>query len=389
MPGMAAAGVGSSRDVDGVRAATEAVTQALSELDADVETLVLFAAGHADPGPCLGAADDVAKAAGATAPRIVGCSASGVLTQAHEIEGGPGVSVLALAKGSHARPFLWPRAGQARPDLMSELEDLRQGLVVLLADAYSAPPERVLAQVSRVVPSEVQVCGTLAVSPSRRSPSYRWLDGVTTTHGVAGLVVPSARPDDALVSVASGCRLIGAIRTVTKAEGNVVSRLDQQSAFDAFAVHARPLLDDLPRAAQTLFLALPLSSARREDPFADGHRLCGVLKFDPERGLLALTGDVPVGTPVRFALRDAASARENLSGMMEDVKRRLGDRRPKWGLYLCSAGRGHDLYGVRDHDVSYLQGALGEFPLAGMFGGGELCRDGLQLFSGVLALVMA
>jgi small ligand-binding sensory domain FIST len=188
---------------------------------------------------------------------------------------------------------------------------------------------------------------------------------------------------ETLVDVAQGCRPIGAPLTVTASRGNVVATLDGRSAFDAFAERARPLLADLRLAAQTVFMALPAG---------DGYVIRGLLGFEPDRGLLALSEPVPEGTRVQFALRESYAGRENLCEMVARLKDRLGARRPRFGLYFNCAGRGRALYGVEDHDIAYIQGSLGEFPLVGFFGGGELGpaargRTRLHLFSGVLAVV--
>ena len=52
--------------------------------------------------------------------------------------------------------------------------------------------------------------------------------------------------------------------------------------------------------------------------------------------------------------------------------RSIDGRRPLAGRYFNCAGRGRGLYGDPDPDVTAIREALGEFPLAGFFGNGEL-----------------
>jgi small ligand-binding sensory domain FIST len=177
---------------------------------------------------------------------------------------------------------------------------------------------------------------------------------------------------------------------VTEANGNVVSKLGERPAFEAFAEQARPLLHDLQLAAQTVLVAVPATPIP-DDPVEEGYVARGILQFDPDRGLLALSQPLPVGTRIRFALRDVYAARDHLRRVVHDLRAALGDRRPRLGLYINCAGRGRGFFGVADHDIAFIQCTLGEFPLVGFFSGGEIAplrgRPCLNLFSGVLALL--
>jgi small ligand-binding sensory domain FIST len=90
-------------------------------------------------------------------------------------------------------------------------------------------------------------------------------------------------------------------------------------------------------------------------------------------------------------VRDAGAARADLCRTVEVVARGRERRPPRLGFYFCCAGRGRALFGVEDHDPAYIHAHLGQFPLVGFFGGGEIGPGRgaarLHLFSGVLALV--
>jgi small ligand-binding sensory domain FIST len=183
-----------------------------------------------------------------------------------------------------------------------------------------------------------------------------------------------------VVAVTQGCQPVGPVHTVTRADGLVVAAIDGRPAFTVFAERARPILDDLGRAAQTLFLAVEDEAVIR-----------GVLKFDPDRGLIATSNPIAQGARFRFAVRDGWAARADLRRTAADVAQKLDGRPPRAGFYFQSAGRGRALFGVEDHDVSYLRSALGDFPLIGLGGGGELGpaagQTRLHLFAGVLAVI--
>jgi small ligand-binding sensory domain FIST len=373
----ATAAVGLSCEPDVAAAAARAVSAAVAALGAAPHTVVLFAtATYDDPRPVVSAARRAARGA-----HVVGCATAGVLAGAREVEDTPGVACMAIA-GEGLEPFLTATpASVARPDH-------ERGLAVLFADGYSHHPDDLAGVLAAALPGYA-LAGALASGPQGVYPAHRWLDEEVSAAGTAGLLLPSL---STVVGVTQGCRPLGPVHTVTAARGQVIAGIDGRPAFEVFAERARPLLDDLPRAAQSLFLAVPDGAAVDDrDPLEDGYALRGLLRFDPERGLLAVSEAVPEGTRIRFAVREAHAARADLQRTIADVAQRCEGRTPRLGFYFCCAGRGRGLFGIEDHDVSYIQSKLGEFPLIGFFGGGEIGpgRAGarLHLFSGVLALL--
>jgi small ligand-binding sensory domain FIST len=184
-----------------------------------------------------------------------------------------------------------------------------------------------------------------------------------------------------LIDVAQGLSPVGRVHRVSAARGRVIETLDERPAFEVFAEHARPLLDDLPRAAQTIFVAEDV------DPDEAHVVFYGLLGFDPERGLLATSEPIMPGAGIRFAWREPSRAREHLRAMTLRVRDELGGRPPSCGFYFNGAGRGRGLFGVPDHDTAFIQGTLGRFPMIGFFDGGELAASRYHLHAGALAVV--
>ncbi|MSP16670.1 MAG: hypothetical protein EXR73_08705 [Myxococcales bacterium] len=353
-------------------AAREAVASAVARLGEPATGLVLFVSrAHGDPRALLAAARREAPTA-----MLAGCTVSGVLTGEAEVEDGPGVVAMAFAGAYPIRSFALGDPNVALPPLADEQAT---GLAILLADGYSAHPEQLAQQLARGLPARMPLVGALASAVKGHKPAHRFVDDALVTSGGVGLVVAGA--EGALVGVAGGCMAIGPAHRVTAAKGTIVETLNDQPAFAVFAEAARPLLHDLATAAQTVFLG---------EEIEGGRIIRGITGFDPERGLLASTEPIAEGATLRFLVRDARAAREELRTVATRIAKQLGGRPPRWGLYLASAARGRALYGLDDHDVSILQGTLGTFPLAGAFVGGELAAVGgtmrLQVFSGVLAV---
>jgi small ligand-binding sensory domain FIST len=59
---------------------------------------------------------------------------------------------------------------------------------------------------------------------------------------------------------------------------------------------------------------------------------------------------------------------------------------PRGGLYFSCLGRGESLFGPGSIELGLIARHLGEFPLAGFFGNGEVSHDRLYGYTGVLLL---
>jgi len=94
-----------------------------------------------------------------------------------------------------------------------------------------------------------------------------------------------------------------------------------------------------------------------------------MLGADEHTGALVVGDTVDVGTTVRFQVRDAATADEDLSELL----RGLGDAGESKGALLFSCnGRGKAMFPNADHDVVAVQRTLGLDAVAGFFAAGEL-----------------
>jgi small ligand-binding sensory domain FIST len=144
----------------------------------------------------------------------------------------------------------------------------------------------------------------------------------------------------------------------------------------------------IPRAG--IFAGLAMDPAK--SPLERGDFLVrNLIGVDPASGAIAVAEAVRVGQTIQFQLRDAKAAREDLQVTLATLGAGLNGRRPVFGCYFNCSGRGQGLYGEPDHDVSMIREALGEFPLAGFFGNGELAPVGRQNFfhnyTGALLLI--
>ena len=56
------------------------------------------------------------------------------------------------------------------------------------------------------------------------------------------------------------------------------------------------------------------------------------------------------------------------------------------GIYVSCVARGEALFGDAGHEMALIKANLGDFPLVGFYANGEIARDTLYGYTGVLTL---
>ena len=227
----------------------------------------------------------------------------------------------------------------------------------------------------------------------------------------------------ALVSrVTQGCQPVGPVRTITGAERNVIATLDGQPALAC-------LLGDLGIDIATPDRALPAVrqtlaglSAGNTDLLAHAGQFGAdtlvrhLIGIDPQRGAIAIGDAVQPGMHLAFCQRDTEAARRDLVRICAEVREELEpdelalhDARPAartaaaaalpagaalgpriaGAIYVSCSGRGGPHFGAPSAELAIVRRALGDVPLAGFFAAGEIARNHLYGYTGVLTVFAA
>jgi small ligand-binding sensory domain FIST len=197
---------------------------------------------------------------------------------------------------------------------------------------------------------------------------------VVPAHGAVGLLVGG---DVAIgTAVSQGCRPTGPPMTVTRAERNVLYELAGAPALVRLAevVAAHPVARRRA-TARGLQLGVVVDEYVDEHP-RDDFLVRGILDADEATGALVVGDVVDVGRTVRFQLRDAGTAAEDLALLLgrtgEAAGRRghapTGDR----GALLFSCAERRALLGSADRDVRAVRDRLGGAAVAGVVAAGEI-----------------
>jgi small ligand-binding sensory domain FIST len=365
-------GAGLSAEPETAAAARAAARQARSDLPHDVAlAFVFFSSAH------LPFAEEAAAAAREElAPRhLLGCAAQGIVARDREVEEGPAVAVWAASLPNAEIETFHADAVQAEEAVavtgFPEVEDA--DLVALLADPFSFPAGALLERLNEDAPG-IPLVGGIAVGGPGPGAAALVRDGEVHDRGAVGAVL-SGVPVKAVVS--QGCAPIGHDAVITRAEGNVVFELAGKPAL----VRLKEEIEGLPeerqlQAAQGLLAGLVIDENLPEYGRGD-FLMRGILGADERTGALAVGEAVRVGQTLRFHVRDAESADEDLR---EALAREVGKARVAGALLFTCNGRGRNMFAEPDHDARVVREALGGDSLAGFFCGGEIGPVGSRTF---------
>lgn len=228
---------------------------------------------------------------------------------------------------------------------------------------------------------------------SARNRSLHIADGVYTG-GLSGVLFG---PEVGLISrVTQGCQPIGPPRTVTKAEDNFVLTLDGRPALDC-ALQDLGLTGDAPADEMAHALSSTLVGLRRGNDdlpqergtFGAATLVRHLIGVDPRHRVLAIADQVESGTQLAFCRRDRDAARSDILRICAEIRDELDSGRNghlAGALYVSCSGRGGPHFGARHAELQIVREGLGEVPLVGFFAGGEIARDHLYGYTGVLTV---
>jgi small ligand-binding sensory domain FIST len=363
-----------SRESRTAAAFEEAATALREQLDGDPPDFLLAFASpdHAS------AFEELAALAAQRFPRAlrVGCTARGVIGAAHEAEQGPGLSLTAGAlPGAVLSGFSVDsdgrlRAGARREGWRDRAEAHRgeQPGLLLLADPFTLDVAAFIEEVDRIYPGASKFGG---LASGGRKPMENRLFLGEDVHRTGAIGVAFGGDVAVETLIAQGCRPIGEPMLVTRCQHNLLQELDGRSPLLVLSelYHA---LDDRDRELmqQSLFVGVEMQANKVE--YEPGEVLVrNLLGVEEGSGALAVGAELQPMTVVRFMLRDAHTAEEDLRRML--ARERRASRAPPAGalLFTC-VGRGAGLFGCPDHDTSLFEEQLGPAPLGGFFCNGEI-----------------
>lgn len=302
---------------------------------------------------------------------LLGCTTQASIGEEREVEEGPAVALwIAHLPGAVLVPF--KVSFEQTPDGQAMvgfpiLEDTIRS-VFLLADPYTFPTQHLLELLNENHPN-LPVFGGQA-SGAGAGQIALILGGQVLREGAVGVQVGGAVDVTPLVS--QGCKPIGDPFIVTDCRGNIINQLGgKPPLFRLREIMSKMTREERARAAHNLHMGVVIDE-RKTDPEPGDFLIRAVLQADPETGAISVGDVLTVGQTVQFQVRDAATADADLKGLLVERLGQTGGRDPVGALLFTCNGRGANLFGTPDHDVTALRDSVPGLPVAGMFCGGEI-----------------
>ena len=317
-------------------------------------------------------------------PLLAGCSSTGLVANAEEIENAGGL-VLALyslpgakLKGvrftqenieSAGAEHYWPvETGVAKKDVNGWLA---------FVDPFHFDSESWLTSWNESY-AAVPVYGGLASGNFHEQLTQVYLDGEVFEDGGVAIAVGGEVTLTGVVS--QGCTPIGEAWTLTRVEQNLIRHIGNRPAYAVLSETVQKLSPEDQRKAQgNLHIGLVVNEYLED--FQRGDFLIrNLIGGDPNSGVLAVGALPRMGQTIQFQRRDAAAASEDMSALLARTKENLAGAPVYGGCLFCCNGRGKNLFGRPSHDAELVQAHFGPTGLAGFFCNGEIGPVGQKNF---------
>ena len=277
--------------------------------------------------------------------------------------------------------------------------------------------------------------GGLSSSCSKRVQFAIGGDGNIRGQGAAsgvfsgGLSGVAFGPGVGLVSrVTQGCLPVARTHQVTAADNHLVSRLDGQAALDVLLRDLHISLDQPQHAlavvratlvglvqAQDARASMGVSDAaavRQTGHFGNDVIVRHIIGLDPAQRGIAVAERLEPGMQLVFCQRNAQAAKADLIRVCAEIREELEPEElpveaamalaaseaesaphPARGIagaiYVSCSGRGGPHFGGPSAELQIIRRALGDVPLVGFFAAGEIARNHLYAYTGVLTVFTA
>ena len=367
-------GASLSLENDTARAAQEASTRCIEQIDGAPDLIFVFYSIDHDPHRIRDVlAHQFPQAI------LLGCSGESIVGGTREIERESALSLwMARLPGVSLSPFhLTYSSDVDQGSFLGWTDDLlsawpAESLLVLFGEPFTFPADRLAVLLNDEQPG-IPIVGGMASGGDRPGSHRLILNGTVYEEGAVGVRLHGLVKTRTVLS--QGCRPIGQPLVITKADRNVIFELGGKKALDQL----QSLFEELgPEEKKKVQGGIHVGRVIDEykHHFDRGDFLVrNVIGADQETGAIAIGDFVRPGQTVQFHIRDAESADEDLrQAFANDNSRARGAL-----LFTCN-GRGSRLFGEPNHDAGVVSAALGNVALAGFFAAGELGPVGRKNF---------
>ena len=163
-----------------------------------------------------------------------------------------------------------------------------------------------------------------------------------------------------------GWDVFGPERTVTKSEGTKVYEIDHHSAIELYKIYLGPYIDD--RTNSTLLFPFSVKLPGSSMPLARS-----ILEINYKENCMVFTGDVPVGSTVRFMKASFDKLIDAAGNAAEQIQVSSSGVSPKLAILISCIGRKVVLEKQINDEVDAVADAFGDnTAITGFYSYGEI-----------------
>ena len=215
--------------------------------------------------------------------------------------------------------------------------------------------------------------------------------------------------------VTQGFHRVSLGREITEADRHVVLKLNGEPALDVMLTDLAISMSDpqkaIPVVRATLVGLSPVgqSGVGRTGHLGSDVRVRHIVGLDPMRQGVVVAEHVEPGMRLAFCRRDVQAARADLVRVCAEIREALepemlsieainalsddpvptlppAGQRIVGAVYVSCTGRGGPHFGGPSAEMQIIRHALGDVPLVGFFAAGEIARNQLYGYTGVLTV---
>ncbi len=307
----------------------------------------------------------------------VGSSGTGLIATQQEYYNQKAM-VIMIADFNEADFHILPNFTENASSLPDELlswcnnNDFNVGLVH--GDPESPGIQPLIHQLGQDIPGVFLVGGISSSHSATVQFANKTLHG-----GISGVLFSQQIP--ILSNLSQGCTPIGPRHRVTDSDRNIIYMLDNKPALDVLTDDTGEVIArDWEQASDYIFTGLINKNSDTDD-----YTIRQLIGIDPDNKYIAITDYIENNQEIIFCRRDGNSALEDMQRMLLQLKSRLNTP-IKGAVYISCLGRGREQFGANSEEVRLIHSVLGQFPLVGFFANGEIHKNLLYGFTGVLTL---
>ena len=255
---------------------------------------------------------------------------------------------------------------QVGEELARQLNDDSLRHVFVLSDGLNVNGSDLARGLASGVAEGVSITGGLSGDSTDFAETWVVADDAAGPHRVAALGLYG---DDLRVGYGSmgGWEPFGPVRSITRAEGNILYELDGRSALDLYKTYLGDHAAQLP-ASGLLFPIVVTPEQGSEGVVRT------VLSVNEQDGSMTFAGDIPQGGTAQLMKTNVDDLVDGATAAAEASLSGLGDARPELALLVSCVGRKLVMKQRIEEEVEAIRDVFGaDTKIAGFYSYGELC----------------